>query len=468
MVIESYNANPPLRVDAAAHVVWPTTLKISNDSSHSFFGCVGQEFNNLELTHVSQCNIPYATTNTVNGTLTLNGCSLENAKLNWSWLPLPNNDSIQAAFILKGDLLWRRNGTPSTGGGVKMIFAGDRHQYIYTDAEDVHVSSLIVRKTLGSVLTAVGTNGVLKVGSARHAPVAYGDVFALESGTFEFPTNCLAMHSCENAHYRQLGGMMVPGKAEFRIESCSNSQLHDFIDPFYDLAIKHGSGTYIALYGAVNVTNDLKILGGHVRGDGTFNVCGDWMQEGVLESQHWTANVRLVGGHDQMFRTTDSTQNTWGKITVEKSGGVFALESDLWHRYNNNCTFALASGTIKPNRHRLLLRNMTVSAGAGVAFRPALDEIEPMIEATGELTLPASGVVQLDVLGKIEPECVTHVPLFGYGSVSNYSKDRWNVRSWASCAKAPRKSVPLVENVTSEKRLYFNWRHAYGMRIIVR
>ena len=469
MAIESYNTNPPLRVDEAAHVVWPTTLKISNDSGRSLFGCVGQEFNNLELTHiVNECDIPYATTNIVNGTLTLNGCSLVNSKLNWSWLPLPNEASIAAALILKGDLIWRRNGTANTGGNVAMIFEGDKHQYIYTDAEDVHISRLIVRKTPDSVLTAIGTNGVLKVGCTRAASCATGDMFVLECGIFEFPTNCLAMDSCYQAHFRQLGGKMDTGKSEFLIENCQKSQLDDFIDPFYDLAIKHGAGTYISLGGSVNVTNDLKILGGHVRGDGTFSVYGDWMQEGVLESVYWSANVRLVGDHDQKFRTTDATQNTHGKIMVEKSSGVFALESDLWHRYNNNCTFALTSGTIKPNGHRFLLQKMSVAAGAGVAFRPALDEIEPMIEATGELTLPASGAVQLDVLGKIEPECVTHVPLFGYGSVSNYSKDRWNVRSWASCAKAPRKSVPLVENVTSEKRLYFNWRHAYGMRIIVR
>lgn len=462
----------PLRVWPEAKVSWPKSLTLLSDTSAVLLCAHGQTFNDLTFLRGGQSQYPNNVTNTVNGQLTFSGTSIEAQAVDTPCIPQSKGSTVQGAIIVKGDVYWKRGASNAQpGGGVPLIFVGDRHQYLRTETDETCVTKLIIRKDPDSVLTAVGEEGgVVRLGCWRAASNGTGTMFDLQSGTFEFPETAFDIASVNGATIKQSGGRLVPGKAVLRVTYAANSTFGPFRDPLWDLTVRQSDSVWLNGAGSdpIVVSNNFAFLGGQWRGGPTVSVGGDWTIGNALgDPTYVTMTVNLFGDRDQKISCTNLTRNTIGKVTVEKTGGTVSLDTDFYHRNNNNCTFELKSGTIKPNGHRFLLRNMTVSAGAGVAFRPPLDKIEPMIETTGTLTLPTSGAVQLDVLGKIEPECVTHVPLFGYGSVSNYSKDRWNVRSWAPCARAPRKSVPLVENVTGEKRLYFNWRYAYGMCISI-
>lgn len=455
----------PLRVWPEANVSWPQSLTLLSDISAVLLCAHGQTFNDLTFLRGGQSQYPNNVTNTVNGQLTFSGTSLEAQAVTDSCIPQSKGSGVQGAIIVKGDVYWKRGASNmQPGGGVPLIFVGDRHQYLRTETDETCVTKLIIRKDPGSVLTAVGEEGgIVRLGCWCAASNGTGTMFDLQSGTFEFPETAFDVAWVTGATIRQTGGRLVPGKAALHVGyTGANSTLGPFLDPLWDLTVGQSSDNWLnsPVDNAIVVSNDFAFLGGQWRGRPTVSVGGNWtMGANLGDPTYVTMKVNLVGDRDQKISCTNLTRGTIGMVTIDKTGGTVSLDTDFYHRNNNNCTVDWKSGAVNPNGHRLLLRNLNVGNGAVLAFNPP-PLGDAMVETTGSLTFDKT--VGIRVLPKIDENTPTRANLFSHASVSGYAAEKFTF----DVSELVRK--PKVFNDTGDKLIYFTYKFKHGLCLSIR
>ena len=450
-------------------------------------------FKNLALLCVNYgTRYPQGCTNTVTGTFTQGGC-LSNVKYS-DYVNL----GVAGAIICLGDIAITNK--PGSGGYTPVYIAGAGDQTIHTCPGAV-LGKFIMCKPEGSRVKMDNADGKLLLGADGQVD---GNSFIFESGIFEFPRVELGITNTQNIVFKQTGGVLEETGAPVVI--CAggvNGNIGPLTQPISKLHIA-SVNTSQAFTETITVTNEFKICGkSYIVGSGTLNCQGDFIIEGTaLHSSGQQTPIKFTGGNDQVIRTEiPQWAPTWGAITVDKTGGKITLESDF--AVTNDSTrnaggyeqFYWKNGIIDLNGHDLYLGNrvdmesgakavipqgshlfggkstMTVLAGATFAFQPPADGDErPVVCCDRQLSLPRSNdAVNLELLGKVTPESVTHFPLFTYDSFAyayDFTKTVWNV---TLCEDASRpRGVPFVQHVADDKTIYFNWKYKTGMCLFVR
>lgn len=423
----------PFIVSEDAQVIWPRLVNV--EGYNCKFGMTWQEFTDLRVCPGAgngNFGIPNCSTNTVNGTLYLDG-GLSPAKNVAGW-PI-SNSSVVGEFLSKGDIAVGFGGTSSWGGGGIIHMCGSGTQNISQEGVSQGLPVVIVDKPEGSQVTCDGSLGVVNFIGQNTT----GGGLRLDSGTFNFPTNRVGISGGYWGYLRQYGGkIVVPEQCVLCMDGAYPSLR--LLDPIPQLRVGVESGSALkgngltVEAGTVTVTGTFTWSAGYisVSSGGALNLQGDWLMTSD-DVKGTSCPITLAGDKVQHFRRSGGL-TPGSTLTVAKTGGKFILDSDLdltqrgspaagFSAATTTQSVNLQSGEVDLNGHRLILPQKgttTVSDGFKFTFPAKTFEEGALVAAADKLKLPLNGTVNLALSGrKLDEDSATTIDVFSYGTLVN-------------------------------------------------
>lgn len=467
--------------------VAPPLLKLVGYFGYSSLYLKDRELNNLYVaTTDGRLNLG-ASTNTVNGDLTVAAGGL---------------GSATAYIKLKGDYhvddTYNRNHAKQYGGGAGwVVMDADSDQTI--TVTNGTCNSLLIEKPEGRRVTVDSPDGVLWLGHFTGSYLAGEGSLDMRSGVLDVSAGGIIMTNGCYGTLKQTGGEILWGPRGL-ITYIQNSghaynlNFGGFVLPRFESAGARAGSNSINLQSDLHVTNFVQ-NGGAVNGNGTIYIYGDHTLLGDTKKAG-AVNVRYAGAGDQRLRMEEGAiygYQSGRDVRIMKTGGTLTLDSDVsigngWQQMS----VRLVSGNLDLNGHvfestgsftvggRAVFTgggqiraagSLQVSDGATLAFDPPTAAGAPApLYAGGWLKFPEVGKtcnLAIEVLRPVAEASVSPV-LLGEGG-TGVTND-----AYSSLATKPSVTYVLPYNVRKPGMYYgtktfgFTWLMKKGLALTVR
>ena len=292
-----------------------STLDFSANSGHTHTTITanGLSFHHLEFSKSSHSNVTVIDEVEILGNLTLNntGSTVQH---------------ISGTYLLHGDLV--RAGSSSGGGGALIRLIGNTDQNI-TGNENYSLPDLEI----------ASTGGVVRFSDRLRLTRG----FTYTSGNVDLTGSTLWFDGSTSATLVANG--LTVHHLELNKSSHSNFFVADEVEILGDLILNNTSS---------NATQN----------SGTYLLHGNLSSSG--SSGGGAASIKLVGSGSQTYTHTGGVL-PWGDFSVEKTGGVFTLNSNL-SLNGSGQNMNLVSGDIEMNGYNLTVNSaLTLEAGTSLS-----------------------------------------------------------------------------------------------------